>query len=373
MLEEVLKLCLLFSLSFLAYKGLEKIKFPASRLVGPIILIALLQTTLGFSFEIPTVLKTLFSMVFGVYLGLRFNRKAVGRLKKSLVPALLISVIYLFITVVYGEIIQAVSTVDQTSAFLAVIPGGIAEASILAVSYNANLAQVSSFQLVRFLSIVLIVPLVTQWILVPRLKKQASETVSKDTNDSKPLKEGSSKDTDLEETLVSEEEPKSHTPLHWLLLFVVGGLGSYFFKQIHFPAALLLGATFSVSAFSLISKRPVASPPSMFYNLAQVGMGVVIGTSFTKESVSTMGELILPMVILTVLVLVTSFILGLLFAKLFKWDFLTAFMAVLPGGMSAMVVLADEFGSDVVIISSMQLVRLLTAVMVIPIIYQVLL
>lgn len=373
MLEEAIKLCILFGLSFLSYKGLEKIKFPASRLVGPILIIGCIQVLTNFSFAIPSPLKILFSVVFGVYLGLRFNKKAVGRLRSSLIPALLISAIYLVITVLYGEIIQAVSSVDQTSAFLAVIPGGIAEASILAVSYNANLAQVSAFQLIRFLSIVLIVPLVTQWFLVPRLK------LSKAAPLQRPLP---AKDTDLEETLVSDEKADPEKPsetfrtrwhTHWVWLFAIGALGSFVFKLVHFPAALLLGATFSVSAYSLLAKHEVKTPPPAFYNLAQVGMGMVIGTSFTRASIGTMGELILPMLILTVLILLTSVLLGLLFMKLFKWDFLTAFMAVLPGGMSAMVVLADEFGADVVIISSLQLVRLLTAVMIIPIIYQVLL
>lgn len=370
MLEEVIQLCFLYALSLLSYKGLERIKFPASRLVGPILIIGLIQVIGNLNFSVPSPLKILFSVVFGVYLGLRFNKKAVNRLKSSLVPALLISAIYLGITLVYGEIIQSSSSVDQTSAFLAVIPGGIAEASILAVSYNANLAQVSAFQLIRFLSIVLIVPLVTQWFIVPKLRAAGKGM---------PKAAIKAKDTDLEETLVadeSSEEPSTAKPSwisHWIWLFVIGGMGSFLFQRIHFPAALLLGATFSVSAYTLTVKHALTSPPPVFYNLAQVGMGLVIGTSFTRESVATMGELVLPMIILTVLILLTSVALGLLFARLFKWDFLTAFMAVLPGGMSAMVVLADEFGADVVIISSLQLVRLLTAVMIIPVIYQVLL
>ncbi len=363
MFIQITSLCLLFALSFLAYKGLERMKFPASRLVGPIVLIAILQAGFGWSFSVPTALKTLFSVVFGVYLGLRFHKKALHRLKQSLVPALLISFIYLFITIAYGQIIQMVSSVDQTSAFLAVIPGGIAEASILAVSYNANLAQVSSFQLVRFLSIVLIVPLITQWILVPKLRKEKHPVPTNALNAEK-------EDIDLEQAITPHEVSRENPPYPWLILFVIGAMGSYLFKCVHFPAALLLGATFAVSAFTLASKRETKTPPAIFYNLAQVGMGTVIGTSFTKESVASMGELILPMAILTVLVLSTSYLLGLLFMKLFRLDFLTAFMAVLPGGMSAMVVLADEFGADVVMISSLQLVRLITAVMIIPILYQ---
>lgn len=346
----------LYAVSLLAYKLFDHVNFPAARLIGPILVIGLIQGLSGYAFEIPSALKTLFSIVFGVYLGLRFNQKAVGKLKSSLRPALLISLIYLFITYGYGELIQAISPLDQTTAFLAVIPGGIAEASILGVSYNANLAQISAFQLVRFLSIVLIIPITVSWLMKSRFR---------------PLSEPEEELPEAREHLVADSTMATAQPYaHWLWLMLIGTIGAFAFKAIHFPAAFMLGATFMTSASILAKPHLFKKPPQTYYNLAQVGMGMVIGTSFTPEALSTMGGLVLPMLVLTSLVLLSSFLLGLLFMKLFKWDFLTAFLAVLPGGMSAMVVLADEFGSDVVAISTLQLVRLLTAVMIIPMLYQ---
>lgn len=356
---ETVQLPLLFAASFAGYKLFQLIKFPASRLVGPIITIALLQV-LGLSFSVPVALKTAFSVVFGIYLGLRFNRSALGRLKSSLVPAALISVLYIGITMVYGELLTAVSSMDQTSAFLAVIPGGVAEASVLAVSYDANLAQVSSFQLVRFLSIVVIVPLFAEWVLRPKLKHKKDPHLAKAAEDADPI----------DYKLDSEKDQVSKSRHHWLWLFFIGAVGSAAFYAVRFPAALLIGGTFAVSLAQLFVKKDFEAPSPQFYNLAQIGMGAVIGTSFTRESLGVVSTLVLPMLLLTVLILTTSIALGFLFSKLFKWDFMTGFMSVLPGGMSAMVVLADEFGSDVVTISTLQLVRLLTAVMVIPLIYQ---
>lgn len=349
----------LYAISLAAYKLFDKINFPAARLIGPIVVIALIQGIFDQSFSIPTPLKTAFSIVFGVYLGLRFNQNAVGKLKSSIKPAILISVIYLFITYGYGELIQAISPLDQTTAFLAVIPGGIAEASILGVSYNANLAQISAFQLVRFLSIVLIIPITVSWLMKSRFSPLSEPE--------EELPEPSETKT-ISEKHHSHSEPKPKVP--WLALMLIGSVGAFAFKAIHFPAAYMLGATFITSASILSWPSAFKKPPQTYYNLAQVGMGMVIGTSFTPAALSTMSSLILPMLVLTVLVLLSSFILGVLFMKLFKWDFLTAFLAVLPGGMSAMVVLADEFGSDVVSISTLQLVRLLTAVMIIPLLYQ---
>lgn len=354
---EWIQLPLLFAVSYLSHRLFHKIKFPASRLVGPIIAVAVLQG-FGLVFEVPSPFKIAFSVVFGIFLGLRFNKAAVKRLRAAVWPAVLISGVYIVITILYGELLTAVSSMDQTTAFLAVIPGGVAEASVLAVAYNANLAQVSSFQLTRFLSIVVLVPLLAKWALrnTPHKKKQQLPVSEEAFEDSEPA--------------VFNEKSDAH---HWAWLFLIGGIGSYVFYQIHFPAALLIGGTFSVSAALMLSKKEFHKPSQQFYNVAQIGMGAVIGTSFTQESMAVVQTLVGPMLLLTVLILTTSTLLGFLFSKLFKWDFLTGFMSVLPGGMSAMLVLADEFDADVVTITTLQLVRLLTAVMIIPSLYQLIL
>lgn len=351
------QLPILALLSFLGYKLFHKLKFPASRLLGPIILIAICQM-LGLSFSMPNLFKTVFSVVFGVYLGLRFNRASLGKLKSSLVPALLISVLYIGITLFYGELLTRFASMEQNTAFLSVIPGGVAESVVLAVSYNADLAQVSAFQLFRFLSIVMLVPFAVSFALKSQ-SRSASPSSAQLKKDLPPIEDEDPMDTDSEEPHLS-----------WMWLFLAGTFGSYLFKLIHFPAALLLGATFFVSSLSLMSKKTFKRPPALYYDVAQIGMGAVIGISFTKESMVTISGLIGPIALITLLIMVMSLLLGFLFSKLFKWDFLTGFMSALPGGMSAMLILAEEFDADVVIITSMQMVRLLTAVMVIPMLYK---
>ncbi len=347
---------LLIFLSLLGYKLFHKLKFPASRLLGPIIVVAIFQG-LGFSFSIPTLLKTLFSVVFGVYLGLRFNRNSLGKLRASLVPALLISILYIGITLFYGELLTAVTQMDQNTAFLSVIPGGVAESVVLAVSYNADLAQVSAFQLFRFLSIVMIVPISVSFVLKSKMVKIKKNPHPVEDEDS------------MEDAKIVD--PTSETgSLSWIWLFAAGAAGSYCFNLIHFPAAFMLGATFFVSGTLLVSKKPFQKPIPIFYDIAQIGMGAVIGVSFTKASMITISGLIGPIALITAMIMLMSLLLGLLFSKLFKWDFITGFMSALPGGMSAMLVLAEEFNADVVTITSMQMVRLLTAVMIIPMIYK---
>ncbi len=351
-MPEFILLVLLFIISYLGYWLFELIRFPASRIVGPIIVVALIQM-FGITFSSPVFLKMLFSSIFGVYLGLRFDQTALKQLKVSIIPAAFLSIIYIGITILYGKILMQVSSMDHNTAFLSVIPGGVAEAGVLAVSFGANLSQVSSFQLVRYLSIVMIMPLISKYIISPIVKRSGESN--------KPV-----------ETSLPQLDESSLNSIHYsaLWLFVVGAIGSFLFYKIHFPAALLLGATFFVALTQLISPRPFKRPPEFLYSYAQIGMGAIIGTSFTRENFSAVAGLVVPMLLLTFMIVTTSVILGFIFSKIFKMDYMTGLMSVLPGGLSTMVILAEAFDVDIVTISTLQLARLLTAVAVIPILYQ---
>jgi len=151
---------------------------------------------------------------------------------------------------------------------------------------------------------------------------------------------------------------------------VLGAAGSAVFTLIHFPAGSMVGALLFITAFNLSPySNNVSIPPNKYYNYAQIGMGCVIGTSFTRESFLSIPDLAYPIILITLLIMSTSIVLAWIFSKLFKWDFLTGFLSIIPGGLAPMVIIADQVKADVVVVSSLQLLRLLIAVLVIPIIY----
>lgn|GEM_PF-147521 len=359
MLNTLLNLSLLFAISYAGYKILDVLRFPASRLIGPILSVAIAQL-LGLSFGTPSILKNTFAVIFGIFLGLRFNREALAQIKAVFKPALILSLTYIFITLGYGLLLERISTLDATTSFLAVIPGGIAESGILAASYHANLSQVSAFQLVRFLAIVVIMPLLSMYLIRPIIRRN-SGIASGGTNE--PVKE--------KNRPLPKEQPIERLP--YFILFISGTVGGLLFNAIHFPAAYMLGATAFVAATQNLSSRSFSQPPIFFYNLSQLGMGAVIGASFTRENTIAVTELIFPLFMMTLLILTSSIFLGFLFSKLFRMDYMTGLLSVLPGGLSTMILLAEDFESDVVTITALQLTRLLTAVAVIPLLYQLLL
>lgn len=338
---------LLVFASISGYHILKFLKFPASRIIGPILIVAIFQL-LGITFYLPATFQWIFSIIFGVNLGLKFNRHAVKELKRLIIPAISISAIYIIITLFYGNLLMQLAHLDQSTAFLSVIPGGVAEASVLAVSFDAVLVQVSAFQLLRYLSIVLIIPLLTKSIIIKIVAK--------------PIKP-SPKVIKIDQTNLN----RVHYSFIWL--YILGIFFALIFKWLNFPAALMLGATFGVGLLQNFSTKNFDVPPQKIYEIAQLGMGAIIGMSFTRESLLTITTIWFPMLVMTTLILSTSIFLAFIFSKIFKLDYITGLMSVLPGGLSTMIVIAEDFDANLVTISTLQLARLLTAVAVIPLLY----
>lgn len=342
---KLLSLTFLAAISYLGYAIFKKLSFPAPRIIGPLFMVASVQL-LGISFAAPDFLKSIFSVIFGIHLGLRFDKSALQRLKRLFIPALALSLTYVVITVIYGTLLMRISNMDQNTSFLAVIPGGIAEAGVLAVAYKAELAQVSAFQLLRYLSIVIVFPTL--------IRLGAKHFAVEQSND--------------QTHYVLKKEPSELT-FSFLWLYIAGIIGATVFYLIELPAALLLGSAVGVSCVLLLPTRSFALPPVKVYEISQLGMGALIGLSFTRQSLLIILSEWKPMLIMTCAIISTSIVLGFIFSKIFKLNYITGLLSVLPGGLSTMILFAEDLNADIVSISTLQLARLLTAVAVIPVVY----
>jgi len=360
-------LVILLGMGYLAAFVSMRIKLPAGRLIGPILAIAFVNI-IGLNLTAPSYLVMICSIVLGVFIGLKFNKKTLHQLKSVVKPGILLVLWFVFITFVYGWVLLNTSLLDRYTAFLSVVPGGIAEVSVLALSYHANISQIVSFQLARLLTIVLIVPLLVKRVFIYNGEHYYEE---------KPIEE-------------KVKEVSSAVKNDWWVYFVIGAVGSIIFTKIHFPAGRLVGALLFTAAYNFspllgripflkncsrlkkvreLSPHKVSVPPVKYYNYGQIGMGSIIGTYFTRESFFSIPDLMYPIILITFLIIFNSLILAWIFSRIFKWDLLTGFLSIIPGGLAPMVLIADQVNADVIVVSSLQLLRLLTAILVIPIVY----
>jgi len=75
------------------------------------------------------------------------------------------------------------------------------------------------------------------------------------------------------------------------------------------------------------------------------------------------------LIIITLITVASSFILAYIFNKIFKWNYLTCFLGVVPGGIAPIMILADQIEIDIGLVAIMQIIRLITAIMIIPFIF----
>ncbi len=133
------------------------------------------------------------------------------------------------------------------------------------------------------------------------------------------------------------------------------------------PAAPLAGALIGASLLSISGKVEVASWPTGTRTLLEIGIGTVIGTSLTKESLSELQLLWKPAILITFTLVVTGLVIGLWTSRLMGVDIITTILGAAPGGISGMSLVGAEYGVGAAV-ASLHAVRLITVLLILPLV-----
>ncbi len=313
---------------------------PGSRLMGPVFTIGA-YNVLGGSLSLSPLWDILFSVLLGIFFGLRIDKKLILNFKEILLPLIILIFWYIGLTLLNGTILQELSSFDRVTSFLSVIPGGLGEVSLMAIDMKADLMTVTSFQVMRMLTIIVMIPFL--------VKRYAEKRTSK---------------ADQVRYEIKEKRPEK-----MLFLAVFSIVGALIFHYFNLPAAFLTGSLFFAALASILLPDFIQKPPDQVNNFAQLGMGAVIGCSFNRESFMVILDSFFILVLITLVTVVTSFLLAWIFNKLFKWNYLTCFLGVVPGGIAPIMILADQIEVNIGLVAILQIIRLITAIMIIPFVY----
>ncbi len=103
----------------------------------------------------------------------------------------------------------------------------------------------------------------------------------------------------------------------------------------------------------------------------EVGIGTVIGTSLTKDSLVELQNLWKPAILITFTLVLTGLAIGLWTSRLLKLDVITTILGAAPGGISGMSLVGTEYGVGAPV-ATLHAVRLITVLLIIPIIVKLL-
>ena len=130
------------------------------------------------------------------------------------------------------------------------------------------------------------------------------------------------------------------------------------------PAAPLAGALIGASILSISGKVDVADWPIGTRTILEIGIGTVIGTSLTKDSLIELQNLWKPAILITFTLVITGLAIGLWTSRL-KIDVITTILGAAPGGISGMSLVGSEYGVGAAV-ATLHAVRLITVLLILP-------
>jgi membrane AbrB-like protein len=126
-----------------------------------------------------------------------------------------------------------------------------------------------------------------------------------------------------------------------------------------------MGSLVFVVAFELLLRRSDLLPPNLF-TVTHSLLGGVIGSNIRVETFGMLSRVLLPVLIITAITVSSAFLLAFLIRIALKRNYLATLLGVMPGGLAVMLSLAESSTEDMFYVTSLQTIRLLTAVLIIP-------
>ena len=160
---------------------------------------------------------------------------------------------------------------------------------------------------------------------------------------------------------------------HFNLIYylVAGGVFGALALKTGIPAAPLAGALIGASILSISGKIESATWPIGTRTLLEIGIGTVIGTSLTKNSLVELQTLWKPAILITFTLVLTGLAIGLWTSRLLKVDIITTILGAAPGGISGMSLVGSEYVVGPAV-ATLHAVRLITVLLILPLIVKIL-
>lgn len=330
-------------LTFVSYWFFTKLRLPSPAILGPMLFIGAFQVLGGGIAQLPTFFMDCFQIIIGLFVGAKVNRSTIGDIRRIWGPSLIIAV-YTLASTGLATLLILGFTSDYATALFSAAPGGITEMAVMAIAYDADIPIVSTFQFVRLLVILGIVPFIARG-----LKDKGSLPVE-------PEKDAS---------------PKSYSQrglsFKRIILYAAGITGGVIFITAGFPGGGIIGAMIALGTANLISGEAYVFPKKVM-RIALIGVGMTIGLEFSPLMIARIQEMLLPIVVFSIAVVLGNLLVGWIIRYFTHWDSITCILSSAPGGLSQMIALGEEMRADVLKISILQTVRALTIIISIPVI-----
>ncbi len=312
------------------------LNWPLAWLLGP-----MLATTLAAlakaDIAVPGALREPMLAILGVLLGSGFTPDLLAELRGWLPTLLSLPAYVALITLVSVLYLRRVARFDARTAFFAGTPGGFGEMVILGDRAGGDPRRIALVHSVRILLIVMAVPFVVRamGMELPAMPRAAAAT-------------------------------------HWhdiALLLAAAALGYWLGGLLRLPAPALLGGML-VSAIGHAAGLIEGAPPVVVVALAQLVIGCSIGCRFTGFRLHDILATMAAGLGLTVIMFALSFVVALVVHLVTGAEPILLLLALVPGGVAEMSVIALALGADPAFVATHHIVRIALVVAAAPFVFR---
>lgn len=158
--------------------------------------------------------------------------------------------------------------------------------------------------------------------------------------------------------------------LRELAILMTAGVGGYFLgKWLRLPAPHLMGPLV-VSALAHVGNIVTASPPDLLVNAAQVVIGTAIGLRFFGTTLRDIRRIVSLSIFSTTILIAIAALLALLCADFIGVSVGGLTLALAPGGLAEMALVALALNLDVAFVSLMHVMRIGVVILIVPPAYE---
>ncbi|HAL73929.1 MAG TPA: hypothetical protein DCM45_02405 [Clostridiales bacterium] len=332
----------------------KRLRLPAGFMLGALLATGLLNI-LWPAAAFPADARVIAQIIAGAYIGMTVTRKSLQELRQMLLPSLVLFTGISIIALLSGFAVFWLSDLALTTAFLATVPGGIVDMSMISLEFGAQPQIVAALQLERLVLIMSVYPFIFKKIIARQRSLQG-------VNDKVCQAEATISDPVKPEATVKRSNPCWHQHVITLLSASIAGLVFYLLGV---PAGAMVGAMIAVALYNILSNgQAFVAPP--LKSAAQVAAGLLIGMTIDSRSLSELSGIALPALIVLLECVAIGGIMGWILWKVLRVDLATALFGSAPAGLSDMVLIALDEGGDPAKVMLLQLVRFIGVISLFP-------
>ncbi|WOF74343.1 AbrB family transcriptional regulator [Parvibaculaceae bacterium PLY_AMNH_Bact1] len=277
--------------------------------------------------------------VLGVLMGSAFTPDIVKQ-AANWVPSVILMIIVMTAFAAAGYIIfRRLGRYDPVTAYFSAVPGGFTEMTLMGTDLGGDAKTIALAHATRILIVVSVIPFYFRGILGLEIPTLPSNLLS------------------IAFFPVADA----------IILSGCAVVGLYSARWMKLPAPAFLGPM-ALSALAHATGLTTNAPPLELIAIAQIIVGASIGSRFAGQTWKNARKTILLATLTTGLMIVAASLVGLGMADILKRPMEALVLALSPGGLTEMALIALTLGVNTAYVSTLHILRILFVLMAAPLV-----